>query len=72
MSQVCARSLLAPMAPCSRASTLQLAPMSVNFRWTPPAEATFDTVGCSVVNISDVPKTIHIELKKSDGTNEAE
>ena len=51
---------------------LQLAPMSVNFRWTPPADATFDTVGCSVVNISGVQKTIHVELKKSDGTNEAE
>jgi len=51
---------------------LQLAPMSVNFRWTPPANATFDRVSCSVVNISNVQKTIHIELKKSDGTNEAE
>ena len=51
---------------------LQLAPMSVNFRWTPPADATFDSVDCSVVNISDVQKRIHIELKKSDGANEAE
>ena len=50
----------------------QLAPMSVNFRWTPPAHATFDRVGCSVVNISAVQKTIHIELKKSDGANEAD
>lgn len=51
---------------------LQLAPMSVNFRWTPPASATFDNVGCSVVNISGVQRAIRIELKTGDGSNEAE
>lgn len=50
----------------------QLAPMGVNFRWTPPAGATFDNVRCTVVNVSAVPRTILIELKKSDGTNEVE
>ena len=48
---------------------LQLAPMSVNFRWTPAVVASADVVTCRVVNISDVDKTIHIEVKTGNGSN---
>ena len=44
----------------------------VNFRWTPAANASYDVLECNVVNVSDVPKTIHIELKRGDGTNETQ
>jgi hypothetical protein len=44
----------------------------INFRWTPPADAAADNLQCIVVNISDVQKTIHVELKRRDGSNETE
>jgi hypothetical protein len=44
----------------------------LNFRWTPAADASADNLQCIVVNISDVPKTIHVELKRRDGSNETE
>jgi hypothetical protein len=49
-----------------------LAPIAVNFRWTPPVNATLDRVGCVVVNVSGVQKTVHIELRRGDGSNFAE
>ena len=48
----------------------QLAPMAVNFRWTPAVRAANDGVDCMVVNVSDVVKTIHIEVKVRDGSTE--
>ena len=47
---------------------LHLAPMAVNFRWTPAVFASADVVTCRVVNISDVEKTIHIEVKTGNGS----
>ena len=46
----------------------QLAPIGVNFRWTPAVRASNDSVNCMVVNISGVEKTIHIEVKVRDGS----
>ena len=43
-----------------------------HFRWTPAAFASADLVTCRVVNISDVEKTIHIEVKTGDGSNATE
>jgi hypothetical protein len=48
----------------------QLAPMGVNFRWTPAVRASADSVTCMVVNISDVEKTILIEVKVRDGSTQ--
>jgi hypothetical protein len=48
----------------------QLSPLGVNFRWTPAARASADSVTCMVVNISDVEKTIHIEVKVRDGSTQ--
>jgi hypothetical protein len=48
------------------------APSQVNSRWTPPADAAGDSMECIVVNITDVEKTIQIELKTRDGVNETE
>ena len=48
------------------------APSQVNFRWTPPVDTAFDAMECIAVNITDVEKTIHIELKTRDGVNETE
>ena len=45
---------------------LQLAPLGVNFRWTPVAFVGNSSAFCFVLNISDVPKTILMELK-TDG-----
>ena len=44
----------------------------INFRWTPAADASADSLQCIVVNISDIQKMIHIELKRRDGSNETE
>jgi hypothetical protein len=44
----------------------------IHFRWTPAADAAYDSLQCIVVNISDVEKTIHVELKRGDGSNETE
>lgn len=46
----------------------QLAPMAVKSRWTPAVGVSNDHVICAVVNISDVDKTIHIEVKAQDGS----
>jgi hypothetical protein len=46
----------------------QLAPMAVKSRWTPAVRALNDDVICMVVNISDVEKSIHIEVKADDGS----
>jgi hypothetical protein len=46
---------------------LQLAPLGVNFRWTPAVGAHHD-LRCMVVNISDVEKTIRFEVKTRDGS----
>jgi hypothetical protein len=48
------------------------APSQVNFRWTPAANVGNSRLECIVVNISDVQKTIHVELKNRDGSNETE
>jgi hypothetical protein len=48
---------------------LQLAPLGVNFRWTPVAFASDGLAFCHVVNISDVQRTIRIELKNGQGAN---
>jgi hypothetical protein len=50
----------------------QLAPMGVNFRWTPAVRASNDSVDCMVVNVSNVEKTIHIEVKVRDGSTEGD
>jgi len=39
-----------------------------HFRWTPAVRASNDSVNCMVVNVSDVDKTIHIEVKVRDGS----
>ena len=49
----------------------QLAPMRVNFRWTPAVGAEND-LRCMVVNISDVEKTIHFEVRTRDGSTHHE
>jgi hypothetical protein len=48
------------------------APSQVNFRWTPPVDAAGDSMECIAVNITDVERTIQIELKTRDGVNETE
>lgn len=50
----------------------QLALGDNHFRWTPAAFASADLVTCKVVNVSDVPKTIHIELKTREGATQLE
>jgi hypothetical protein len=45
----------------------QLAPLGVNFRWTPAVGAEND-LRCMVVNISDVEKTIRFEVKTRNGS----
>jgi hypothetical protein len=41
-----------------------------HFRWTPAVRASNDSVNCMVVNVSDVEKTIHIEVKVRDGSTQ--
>jgi hypothetical protein len=49
----------------------QLAPMAVNFRWTPAVSAAND-LRCMVVNISGVDKMIQFEVKTRDGSTHHE
>jgi hypothetical protein len=52
---------------------LQLAPMAVKSRWTPAVFVAGAVPFCTVVNISDSPKSIRIELKRGNlGSNEVD
>jgi hypothetical protein len=43
-----------------------------HFRWTPAASLGNSNLECIVVNISDVQKTVHVELKGGDGSTRTE
>jgi hypothetical protein len=51
---------------------VQLAPLAVNSRWTPATTESGSRLECIVLNVSDVQKTIHVEVKNGAGTTRNE